>query len=880
VKSFFFTVVCFLSFFVFFIGISYAYQKDTVYFEDSFSSVNDSVWDIKNSGGQIQIQDGLNLISENSKYFPFLSSKINIFPQTGDFYIKIRFKYLELTGLGVGFGFGNLVPQYGTTNFPFKDSDLVKFQVWQSNNNYLYIETYKCSSNDVCESSRTRVYTSNSPDLLYHTIFVNNISGVTSVYIDGQKTNSSPIIGTNWRPSVFWAGHIVQLSSINDWTDIKLYSIETGSIIDSPVQIKTIIIPGLGASWDIGAILTGNTEGNWQIPSFVSQYDGLINSFINAGYTKNTDLFVFPYDWRKPLSVLADRLKFFIDNNIPSGEKVNIVGHSMGGLVARAYTHQYGDSRINKSIIIGSPNKGALKAYGVWEGATVWDGSWWTKLALDLTTHFGANPDESKVKTIQRLSPSIKDLLPVYNFLEYNGSLVPWTTLIQKNDYLDHLNLFGSLYNNQTNTIYSADVTTDNILKIAYPLPEDQDFWQDGKPISINPFVATTGDGTVTEESARGVFTNNVAANGWHDELVTKKENVEKIFDLLEIDITKAINGINDTRNNTFVVSLQSPGKLEVCDADKIKCNEELGIYISDNKLFLLPGYNNENLVIKIIEEGVKGDYNLHLGNINSFSNWKIVSGNLNSDNQIDFYQVASDGQNITADLIDTIAPISPTITGFKNPELNCGTTTNLHSITVDWTDSTDNRGVVGYEYNIDYPLGNNRGEWNSFFVNSEYTGSLNEGIHYIKVRAKDATGNLSAWSNVCSITADWTAPIVTITSPISGIYFQNTLPDLLFNAIDNLDTDLTINSISLPKSIGQHTITITATDDAGNIGSASVTYSIQGPVADKNQCKKNGWKLFELFKFKNQGDCVSYYEKFEKIEYFFNKFSSFFNRR
>jgi len=31
------------------------------------------------------------------------------------------------------------------------------------------------------------------------------------------------------------------------------------------------------------------------------------------------------------------------------------------------------------------------------------------------------------------------------------------------------------------------------------------------------------------------------------------------------------------------------------------------------------------------------------------------------------------------------------------------------------------------------------------------------------------------------------------------------------------------------------------------------------GPPTDKNECKKDGWKIFDNPSFKNQGDCVSY---------------------
>ena len=120
---------------------------------------------------------------------------------------------------------------------------------------------------------------------------------------------------------------------------------------------------------------------------------------------------------------------------------------------------------------------------------------------------------------------------------------------------------------------------------------------------------------------------------------------------------------------------------------------------------------------------------------------------------------------------IDTTEPTVPQNLRFSNPELSCGSYTNIGMVTVDWNDSTDNFELAGYDYSIDYPLtSGGRGLWNSFFTASQYRGSLNEGLHQIKVRAKDKAGNVSAWTPLCDLTYDSIAPEVP-----SGIYFRDT---------------------------------------------------------------------------------------------------------
>jgi pimeloyl-ACP methyl ester carboxylesterase len=76
---------------------------------------------------------------------------------------------------------------------------------------------------------------------------------------------------------------------------------------------------------------------------------------------------VFPYDWRKDLHVTADRLKDFIEK-VRQGanvDKVNVIGHSMGGLLTLTYATMYqrhASQAVNASILIGEPMNGTPEA--------------------------------------------------------------------------------------------------------------------------------------------------------------------------------------------------------------------------------------------------------------------------------------------------------------------------------------------------------------------------------------------------------------------------------------------------------------------------------------------------------------------------------------
>lgn len=96
---------------------------------------------------------------------------------------------------------------------------------------------------------------------------------------------------------------------------------------------------------------------------------------------RHPSYYVFPYDWRYDNVLTARRLSAFIeqirtDHRQPN-LKVDIVGHSMGGLIARYYlrygeadvldanefpVNMHGRSRIRRLILLGTPNLGSVES--------------------------------------------------------------------------------------------------------------------------------------------------------------------------------------------------------------------------------------------------------------------------------------------------------------------------------------------------------------------------------------------------------------------------------------------------------------------------------------------------------------------------------------
>lgn len=80
--------------------------------------------------------------------------------------------------------------------------------------------------------------------------------------------------------------------------------------------------------------------------------DGLCDKYGNT-----RDIYVFSYDWRQSNTISAVELKNFIDSlNV---NKVDIVAHSMGGLVTSKYYVSYGGDKLDKVITCGTPYEGS-----------------------------------------------------------------------------------------------------------------------------------------------------------------------------------------------------------------------------------------------------------------------------------------------------------------------------------------------------------------------------------------------------------------------------------------------------------------------------------------------------------------------------------------
>ena len=91
-------------------------------------------------------------------------------------------------------------------------------------------------------------------------------------------------------------------------------------------------------------------------------YKKLVNTLCDK--FPNRKIYFFSYDWRQSNMDLGKELKKYIDE-ILKAEKVDIVCHSMGGIVTSNYVADNGADKINKIITIATPYEGSPKIINV-----------------------------------------------------------------------------------------------------------------------------------------------------------------------------------------------------------------------------------------------------------------------------------------------------------------------------------------------------------------------------------------------------------------------------------------------------------------------------------------------------------------------------------
>jgi len=185
-------------------------------------------------------------------------------------------------------------------------------------------------------------------------------------------------------------------------------------------------------------ITPGITPGHLLSVSYGTKSTGLIGKLIEEGYTlydpskpleqqMNANLFLFPYDWRKPIEEIAEDLASFINSTVRriwGNTKIDIIAHSMGGLVTKAWLLSHtSEQNIGKIIMVGVPHLGSPQAYVSLKYSGPWPLAW-------IPWIWGYKAKSMKI--VARNLPSVYELLPSEEYFNIDYLWAPQLEKLQE----------------------------------------------------------------------------------------------------------------------------------------------------------------------------------------------------------------------------------------------------------------------------------------------------------------------------------------------------------------------------------------------------------------------------------------------------------------
>jgi pimeloyl-ACP methyl ester carboxylesterase len=149
----------------------------------------------------------------------------------------------------------------------------------------------------------------------------------------------------------------------------------------------------------------------------------------------SSKLFVFPYDWRRSNADHVEHLDWLVDcvANLHPDLRIHMVGHSMGGLLARRYAMEH-PGRISKVVTIGTPWLGAPKVL-----MTLLTGDFLGWVQSFIIT-------EEDLRFVAQSTPGPHELMPSRAYFEELGGR-PFKDLGRSYDYPDYAFIHDQVLN-------------------------------------------------------------------------------------------------------------------------------------------------------------------------------------------------------------------------------------------------------------------------------------------------------------------------------------------------------------------------------------------------------------------------------------------------
>lgn len=601
-------VIYFILFIILFLGIPSSVSAIDLFYDD-FNFIDNTKWIFDDNGGNIKVENGILKLDSNGLYFPYVLNKNKIFSNDKDYILEIKFRYPHVDYMGDGIGIG----------FTGIGNNFFQYQIWRGISDgfvFVYNDFNKenqgfCQNFSIANNLRDRKMIALDRSQEWNILKIEKVGRQYRVYF-----NDLNILNTDNNQCLIenvWFGNRVSGGSIT-WTslDIDYVKVYTPSLL---AIHKIILLPGLGGSWNTDAMVFGKTvaDNEWKMTPFIKDYKGLIDEFKGKGLVQNQDFYVWNYDWRRPIGDIATKLDEFIDQNVGAGEKVDLIGHSLGGVVARVWgQNNSGDAKIGKIINLGSPNNGSVNAYEAWNGAKISDGPSPSSIALSILLQLQKKNFQTDVETIRNFAPVLKDLLPTFNFTKKNNSVVLAENLSYKNDFLKGKNQnFDSL--DGFKSVSGIGKKTKEWLSLGDRSVFDKvlGIWPDGKIVN---YLYGDGDSTVLKKTAiinqKTGYNSEVVST--HRDIVSKSINF--VFSELGLGNTQPMAFENTDLSNRLVFYMGSPAGMSV------KCDQEEAVF-DDSGFVVIKNKSYEKCTVNLIGTG-NGTYHLVLGNTDDEKSW------------------------------------------------------------------------------------------------------------------------------------------------------------------------------------------------------------------------------------------------------------------
>lgn len=311
-----------------------------------------------------------------------------------------------------------------------------------------------------------------------------------------------------------------------------------------------IFIPGLMGS--LGGEMLG-CKTKWGFGMAAWFYKPFIKQLENLGYELNQNLFICYYDWRENCRDIVEQflLPLLLEVEVKNpNKKVDLLCHSMGGLVGRTYiqgkAYRY---NIGNLMVFGTPNKGNIEAYYLWSTGKIMDKANKKNLLFEiiqkgyiwlLSKILNIPLGEASIEKLHENFPGLGDLLPAYDYgyvLCYedknaNYTYIPNEYIKYKNSFLDNLNKDIALLSDRIKNLYcfvGKGKETNKTLVVDKKL-----FLKEKKEDFIGSLETEKGDGTVTVRSAKINHSKMFIMEEGHTGILTA--SMDYIADIYKLD--------------------------------------------------------------------------------------------------------------------------------------------------------------------------------------------------------------------------------------------------------------------------------------------------------------------------------------------------------